>query len=188
MQEPMQLNRQLRRKLEKQKKSSKTYSKRKRRIAITNIYETAIANCQPITHKAFLDDMTLNRVRLQNFKTGEASSRDFDELALRLNMLEERCKEIKNGEPLLQIVRGGQRAMDDILTRYLTMPEPRKFSPEGDEFERMDDALSVFEAVAPESSRIQLTAAWNRALAGLQKHVDARVAQGLPPTPTPEHP
>lgn len=135
-----------------------------------------------------MTDMALNRMRLQNFKDGIADATDFDELALRLNMLEERCKDIKNGEPLLQIVRGGQRAMDDILDRYLKMPEPRKFSPEGDEFERMDDALNVFEAVAPESSRTQLAIAWNRAMENMQKQIDERVAQGLPPNPTPEHP
>ena len=132
--------------------------------------------------------MALNRMRLQNFKTGIADATDFDELALRLNMLDERCKDIKNGEPLLQIVRGGQRAMDDILGRYLAMPEPRKFTLEGDEFERMDDALNVFEAVAPESSRAQLVIAWNRAMANMQKQIDERVAKGLPPNPTPEHP
>lgn len=142
-----------------------------------------VADRRQLQPKDYLDDMLQTEFRFGRLIKGEATTADFDEIALRLGMALNRAHEI---DPKLEaMVQESCKAMDSLRNRYL---ERGSFVMTGLEKQAIRDGLDYLSEMVKNSTRAQMQAAWDRCLRNIDAAMDSRVKLGLPALPTKEHP
>lgn len=160
-QDKSKLNREQRRALGKKQRKPKS-------INISPIFD-AINNSRQLTPADTVDEHLRTRASFERLVDGTASVTDFDDVAMRINMVTRRTEEIN---PKLGILfSAAHNALNACKTRYLA---GKGFGFSGKELSDMREAIDNLETIVDASSRGQMIGAWNEAVESVRKQMNGK--------------
>lgn len=126
----------------------------------------ALNNSRQLTPAETVDEHLRTRASFERLVDGTASVEDFDDVAMRINMVTRRTEEIN---PKLGILfSAAHDALNACKDRYLS---GKGFGFNGKELTDMREAMDNLETIVDASSRRQMIGAWNEAVQSVRQQI-----------------